>query len=203
MNDDRMTRGNGDGSPRVSRPPDDLGPEYRIGPERGRFADEPDEFGRLPREGMADESDMEDERAYTRDRYAAREHGREHGEVSVPTLLRSLAGDATTLTRKEVALARTEVREAISDLKVGIVSSAAGGGVMFAGLLFLMLSVTMALATMMEPWLAALLVGGAVTLFGIILVLTGKKKLEAENYRPERTAKAMHKDQEMLHRRTR
>jgi hypothetical protein len=199
MNDDRMTRGNGDGSPRVSRPPEDLGPDYRIGPERDRFADEPDEFGRLPREGMADEIGTEDERAYTRDRHATREQG----DVSVPTLLRSLAGDATTLTRKEVALARTEVREAISDLKVGIVSSAAGGGVMFAGLLFLMLSVTMALATMMEPWLAALLVGGSVTLFGIILVLTGKKKLEAENYRPERTAKAMHRDQEMLHRRTR
>jgi hypothetical protein len=193
MKDDRVTRRNGDGARRASRvPSDDLGPDYEVRLEHSRPHDEPDEFGRLPREGVADH----------RTRSGGARADYRPDEVSVPTLLRSLAGDATALTRKEVALARTEVRESISDLKTGIVSSAAGGGVMFAGLLFLMLSATMALATMMEPWLAALAVGGAVTLFGVILVLTGKKKLEAENLRPDRTAKSIKKDQEMMHRRT-
>jgi hypothetical protein len=192
MKDDRVTRRNGDGTRRAPRlPSEDTGPDYEVRLESSRPHDEPDEFGRLPREGVAEERAR-----------AGGDPDYRPDEVSVPTLLRSLAGDATALTRKEVALARTEVRESISDLKTGIVSSAAGGGVMFAGLLFLMLSATMALATMMEAWLAALLVGGAVTLFGVILVLTGKKKLEADNLRPDRTAKSMKKDQEMMHRRT-
>jgi hypothetical protein len=193
MKDDRGTRRNGDGARHAPRlPPENTGPDYEVKLESNRPYDEPDEFGRLPREGVAEE----------RIRAGGAEADYRPDEVSVPTLLRSLAGDATTLTRKEVALARTEVRESISDLKTGIVSSAAGGGVMFAGFLFLMLSATMALATMMEAWLAALLVGGAVTLFGVILILTGKKKLEAENFRPDRTVKSMKKDQEMMHRRT-
>jgi hypothetical protein len=122
--------------------------------------------------------------------------------LPVTTLLRSLAGDAATLTRKEMALARNEISEAISSLKVGIISSATGGGVLFAGLLFLLLAATLGLATVMAGWLAALIVGGVVFLFGLILVGTGKKKMEADNFRPDRTIDAMRKDQEMMHRRT-
>jgi xanthine/uracil permease len=122
--------------------------------------------------------------------------------VPVTSLLRSLAGDAATLTRKEVALARSEMTRAVGDLKTGIVSAATGGSVLYAGLLFLLLSATLGLATVMDGWLAALIVGGVVTVIGLILVGTAKKKLEAENFRPDRTVDAMRKDQEMLHRRT-
>lgn len=123
-------------------------------------------------------------------------------EASVPTLLRSLAGDAGTLARKEVALARNEITEAVADVKTGIISMATGGGVLFSGFLFLLLAATYGLSTVMEAWLAALIVGGVVTLIGGILVMTGRQKTKAENLRPDRTAEALRKDKAMLDRRT-
>jgi hypothetical protein len=47
---------------------------------------------------------------------------------------------------------------------------------------------------MMEPWLAALIVGGAVTLIGIILVVMGKSKLSAKNLQPQRTIASLQDD---------
>lgn len=122
--------------------------------------------------------------------------------VSVTTLLRTLAGDAGTLARKELALARSEITAAVSDVKTGIISTATGGAVLYAGLLFLLLAATFGLATVMQAWLAALIVGAVVTIIGGILLMTGKKKMQAENFRPDRTAESLRKDREMIDRRT-
>jgi hypothetical protein len=129
-------------------------------------------------------------------------NGTGRSQASVTTLLRDLADDAAVLTRKEVALARTEIEAAISGFKTGLISTASGGAVLFAGILFLLLSATYALATVVQAWLAALIVGGVVTLIGIIMVMAGKRKLQAEQFRPDRTVDSMRKDREMLHRRT-
>jgi len=53
---------------------------------------------------------------------------------------------------------------------------------------------TFFLATMMEPWLAALIVGGVVTVIGIILVSMGKSKLSARNLQPNRTIATLQDD---------
>jgi hypothetical protein len=124
-------------------------------------------------------------------------------QATVTTLLRDLATDAAEITRKEVALARNEIAHALSDVKTGIISTATGGGVLFAGFLFLLLAATLGLAEVMPGWLAALIVGGVVALIGVIMVMTGQSKLQAENFRPDRTVDAMRKDREMLARRTR
>jgi len=128
-------------------------------------------------------------------------NGTGRSPASVTTLLRDLADDAAVLTRKEVALARSEIEQAISGLKTGLVSTATGGGVLFTGILFLLLSATFGLAIVVDFWLAALIVGGIVTLIGLIMVMAGKRKLQAEQFRPDRTVDAMHKDREMLQRR--
>ena len=122
-------------------------------------------------------------------------------QASVTALLRDLAHDAAEITRKEVALARNEVAHAVSELKTGLISMASGGGILFAGILFLLLSATLGLATVMANWLAALIVGGVVTLIGLILVVTGNQKLKAEQFRPDRTVEAMRKDRELMDRR--
>jgi hypothetical protein len=122
--------------------------------------------------------------------------------ASIPTLLRDLASDATEITRKEVALARSEITHAIEGVKTGVISMATGGGVLFAGVLFLLLAATLALATVVDGWLAALIVGGVVTLIGAIMVSAGKRKMQASNFRPDRTLDSMQKDREMIERRT-
>jgi uncharacterized membrane protein len=122
--------------------------------------------------------------------------------ATVTTLLRDLANDASELVRKEVALARGEIGHAISELKTGTVSLAAGGGVLYAGLLFLLLAATFGFATVMPFWLAALIVGAVVTLIGYIMVRSGQKRFQADHFKPDRTAESLRKDREMLERRT-
>jgi formate/nitrite transporter FocA (FNT family) len=109
-------------------------------------------------------------------------------------LLTELAQETTTLVRKEVELAKAEVSEKVSQATTGAVSLAAGGMVAFAGLIFLLLAATFYLATLMEPWLAALIVGGVVTLIGIILVVMGKSRLTARNLQPTRTISSLQDD---------
>ncbi|WP_158045861.1 phage holin family protein [Skermanella pratensis] len=111
-------------------------------------------------------------------------------------LLTELANETTTLVRKEVELAKVEMSEKVNQATTGAVSLAAGGMVAFAGVIFLLLALTYYLATLMEPWLAALIVGGVVTVIGIILVSMGKSKLAAKNLQPNRTISTLQDDKD-------
>jgi preprotein translocase subunit SecG len=58
------------------------------------------------------------------------------------------------------------------------------------------------LAQYMEAWLAALIVGAVVAIVGFIMLQSGKKKLDAGSFTPERTQESLRKDKEMVQRRT-
>jgi hypothetical protein len=210
MNDNRSSRANGDGE--RNRPRLETGPEtagtYSTS-THSTYGRGHGEYGEPSSTDSGTEDLRRREELWRRDEeWRSDQHRDTDGgddarpQVPVTSLLRSLAGDAATLTRKEVALARSEMTRAIGDVKTGIVSAATGGSVLYAGFLFLLLAATIGLATVMDGWLAALIVGGVVTVIGLILVGTAKKKLEAENFRPDRTVDSLRKDQEMLHRRT-
>jgi hypothetical protein len=117
---------------------------------------------------------------------------------STPSLLRRLVTDVSTLFAQELALLKAETTEAIGDLKAATVSMAMGGAVAFMGLFFLLLSAVYGLSNVVDPWLAALIVGGVVTLIGVIMLLTGSKKLEPRAVAPRRTAASLRKDTEMV-----
>jgi hypothetical protein len=121
-----------------------------------------------------------------------------HRDARVFTLVRRLADEVTTLFTKELALLKVETTNAIRDVRAGIVSVAAGGAVLYAGFLFLLVSAFLALSLVMDGWLAALIVGGVVAIIGAIMLASGKKKLEASNFKPEHTQAAMQKDREMI-----
>ncbi|EWY38856.1 hypothetical protein N825_10200 [Skermanella stibiiresistens SB22] len=118
------------------------------------------------------------------------------GDRPLTGLLTELAQETTTLVRKEVELAKVEMSEKVNQATTGAISLAAGGMVAFAGLIFLLLALTYYLATLMEPWLAALIVGGVVTLIGIVLVSMGKSKLTARNLQPNRTLSSLQDDKD-------
>jgi uncharacterized membrane protein YgdD (TMEM256/DUF423 family) len=117
-------------------------------------------------------------------------------------LLSQLVDEVTTLLRKEVALARVEFSDALSKAKTGVTSVAAGGAVLFAGFLVLLAAAVLGLTNVVEPWLAALIVGGVVLIIGFVMLQIGKNKLEPSAFRPERTQSALRKDKEMMQRRT-
>src|SRR5690606_40799388 len=65
---------------------------------------------------------------------------------------------------------------------------------------FLLLSAVYALSLVVQPWLAALIVGGVVSLVGIVLLLKAKKSLDPKAMVPERTIESLRRDQEMVKR---
>lgn len=119
-------------------------------------------------------------------------------DESTPSLLRRLADDVGMLFAQELALLKAETTRSVADLKAATMSIAMGGAVMFMGIFFLLLAAVYGLSNVVEPWLAALIVGGAVTLMGIIMLAKGRRKLEPQAIAPRRTAAAFRKDTEMI-----
>ena len=115
---------------------------------------------------------------------------------SIPELIRSLANDLSTLFSKELSLAKAEVREAAQDAQKGITGMAAGAGLAFAGLLFVLLAITFALGNALPLWLSALIVGGVTLLVGYAMLRAARNKVQPSAFVPERTAHSMKKDAE-------
>jgi len=104
------------------------------------------------------------------------------GEPSTAELLRGLAGDATTLVRKEVLLARQEVTEGLTaTAKAGSLLAAAG---VLAAYGFGFLLAAAARAVGGPAWLGPLVVGGALALVAGALGLVGRRRLAASRVAP-------------------
>lgn len=80
---------------------------------------------------------------------------------SVPSLIMQLAEDLSTLVNNEVALAKSEVREAAEEAKAGVMAMAAGAILALAGVFILLLCCVYLLALVVPLWLSAFIVGGA------------------------------------------
>jgi hypothetical protein len=117
---------------------------------------------------------------------------------TTPSLLRRLVNDVSSLFAQELALLKAETTESIADLKAAAASIAMGGAVAFMGVFFLLLAAVYGLSNVVDPWLAALIVGGVVTLIGVIMLVTGSKKLEPRAVAPRRTAESLRKDTQMI-----
>jgi hypothetical protein len=116
-------------------------------------------------------------------------------------LLRRLTDELTTLLRQELALATAEIARSMRVLLGGAASVAAGGAVLFMGLLAMLAAAVLGLATVLQPWLAALVIGGAVALIGVVLVLVGIRSLDPSTLKPARTAESLRRDKDVITRR--
>lgn len=121
---------------------------------------------------------------------------------SVGRLLTQLVDDVAVLIRKELALAGSEVSHSIEQAKAGVGGLVGGGAVLYAGMLFLLLAATLGLAEVMPAWAAALIVGGAVSLVGLIMFQGGKSRMQPSAFTPDRTKRAVRDDAEMIRRQT-
>lgn len=116
-------------------------------------------------------------------------------------LLRRLVDEVSVLFRKEIALAKAEAVQSFSHLKVAAINIAAGGAVLFAGLLVLLAAAVLGLSHVVADWLAALIVGGLVSIVGFVMINSGKNKFDSSALKPERTQRALQQDKEMVERR--
>lgn len=126
--------------------------------------------------------------------------GAEQG--SVAGLLTRLMDDAVALAKNEIALAKAEARGALNDMKKSIAPFAIAGGVLLAGTLTLVAAAVLALAEVMSPWLAALIVGIGLLLIGWMLLKAGQRKVANIGDRLDRTQSSLQKDATVVARRT-
>jgi xanthine/uracil permease len=121
---------------------------------------------------------------------------------SVAGLLTRVMDDAMALARNEIALAKAEARGALQDLKQSLGPFAVAAGVMLAGALTLVAAVVLALAEVMRPWLAALVVAVALLIIGWVLLKAGQRKWANIGDRLDRTQESLQKDATVVARRT-
>ncbi|MFW2514272.1 phage holin family protein [Demequina sp. SO4-13] len=100
-------------------------------------------------------------------------------DMSTPQLVSQALEDITSLVRDEMALARTEIQEAVRSAALGAgLFSAAGIAALYGGGALVAAAIA-GLAVVIAPWLSALII--AVLLFAIagVAALLGKKKVAA------------------------
>lgn len=99
-----------------------------------------------------------------------------------PTIGELVAGiteSAATLVRHEIALAKAEIQEKAAKAGIGIGLFVAAGLVAFFAVATLVTTLVLAFATFLPPWLAALVVTVLLLVVAGLLVLVGKKALDA------------------------
>lgn len=116
-------------------------------------------------------------------------------------LLRRLTEELSTLLRQELALATAEISRSLRLMLGGAASLAVGGAVLYAGLLAMLAAAILGLATVLQPWLATLVIGAAVAIIGVVLVLAGVRSLDPSTLKPSRTAQSLRKDKDVITRR--
>lgn len=117
---------------------------------------------------------------------------------SIPEIISAMTGDLANLVRKESELVRTEVSEKVSDAAKAGVSMSIGAALLLGGFLCLMAALVLALSYVMDPAWAALLVGVVAGLVGYTLLRGAAKKVQPSALTPDRAARQIRKDAQLV-----
>lgn len=128
---------------------------------------------------------------------------RPKADRSIAVLLSDLASETVLLLRQEIALLKAELREKFGRVGQGATAVGAGAAMAFSGWLVLLACAVLALSTVLSPWLAALIVAVVVLAIAGILLLIGKKRLDADQLVPRRTVRSLREDEEWIRERMR
>ena len=99
-------------------------------------------------------------------------------EQSLSQLTRQLTEQTSALARKEVELAKAELALKGKRIGIGVGAFGAAGLVALYAVGALVAAAILALAVVLDAWLAALIVGLGLGAAAGVLALTGKKKVE-------------------------
>ena len=121
-----------------------------------------------------------------------------HDRRSLGALFADLWRHTTTLVHEEAELAKADMAEKMNQVTAGAGSMAAGGAVLFAGLIILLLAASNGLALALPPehsaWLAPLIVAVVAMAIGYAVFAAGRKKLQAHNLKPSRSLDSLRRD---------
>src|SRR3954452_11602682 len=121
----------------------------------------------------------------------------ENGDKSLGELVQDLSTQTSTLIRQEMRLAQAELAEKGKHAGKGAGMFGGAGLVALYGVGALIAAAILGLATVLEPWIAATLIGILLLAVAGILALTGKKELEeAGPPKPEQALESVQQDVE-------
>ncbi len=124
---------------------------------------------------------------------------------SIPSLLRELRDETTTLLRQEVALAKTEMRESVSHVGSHAAEIAIGAFVAYAGLIVLLIGLGQLIGVALtragfDPdvaqWLSPAFVGVAVAVLGWVMLTRAKSALAHDDLVPRKTLESLRTNKE-------
>ena len=116
-------------------------------------------------------------------------------DTSTRDLVQDLSRQTSTLIRQEMRLAQAELAEKGKHAGKGAGMFGGAGLVALYGVGALIAAAILGLATVIEPWIAAAVIGVVLLLVAGILALTGKKELEeAGPPKPEQTLESVQRD---------
>lgn len=125
-------------------------------------------------------------------------------DASVSQLLSGIVGDAQTLVRQEIALARQEIREEISEAKSAGIKFGIAGGVLAIGGLLLVLTLAQGIADLFNwpVWAGYGLVGIVLAIAGYLLLSSAQNQIKKVHPVPEKTVETMKENVEWIKDRT-
>ncbi len=113
---------------------------------------------------------------------------------SFGSLFADLADDLRKLLRLEIALLKLELSDKLRRLTRGLTAVTIGSFLAFSAWLVLLAAAVLGLSTVWPPWLAALVIGVATLLVGGVLLVLGKRWLDAQKLVPRRTLNTLRED---------
>jgi uncharacterized membrane protein YqjE len=128
----------------------------------------------------------------------------ELSERSVGELVQQVSQQTATLVRQEMRLAQIELQEKGKRAGIGAGMFGGAGLVALYGVGAVLAAVIMLVATAIEPWVSALIVGVVLLATAGILALLGRRQVEqATPPKPERAMESMQHDVEHVKERVR
>lgn len=137
-------------------------------------------------------------------------NGTEHPEESRPQmpqerpdrsfggLFKDLSRGAFTLVRQELEYAKEEMSQKVTRASRDSIQLIIGGGIAFAGFLFVLGAIVVGLSMVMPVGVSSLLVGLLVMGIGGITIHQGRKKLKEEELAPRKTIRSLKEDKEWM-----
>ena len=120
---------------------------------------------------------------------------RPDADKPIGELVRQMSEQSSTLIRQELRLATAELQEKGKHAGVGVGMFGGAGVVGLYGVGALIAAAIIGLGTLLEPWIAALIVGVVLLAIAGIVALLGKKQVEqATPAKPEQAMDSVQED---------
>ena len=116
---------------------------------------------------------------------------------SIGDLFADLSRETSTLVRKEVELAKTEMTNTAKDVGKNVGALAIGGAVAYAGVLALVYGIIIALGDLLNNlWVSAFIVGAVIVVIGYMMIQKGLSALKKLDPVPHHTVETLKEDKE-------